>query len=107
MPPEPSVTSASEGAAVMDLEVIVGAVAKKLRTPRPEVGEPGDVQLGRQGGCLKKVDRGHACSLLNSMAANDNDFSLRALGVYKNKPAADAYVEDEQAADVQLAGGTR
>jgi hypothetical protein len=30
----------------MHLEVLVGAVAKKLRAARPEVGEPGDVLLG-------------------------------------------------------------
>jgi len=52
MPPEPSVTSASEAAAVMHLEVLVGAVAKELRAARPEVGKPGDVLLGRRGGCL-------------------------------------------------------
>ena len=46
-------------APVMHLEVLVGAVAKKLRAARPEVGEPGDVLLGSQGGCLVKVDRGH------------------------------------------------
>src|SRR5260221_14761874 len=48
----------------MHLEVIVGAVAKKLRAARPEVGEPGDVLLGRRGSCLVQVDRGHAFSLL-------------------------------------------
>src|SRR2546427_528612 len=52
------------GATVMHLEVLVGAVAKKLRAARPEVGEPGDVLLGRRGGCLVQVDRGHAFSLL-------------------------------------------
>ena len=45
----------------MHLEVPVGAVAKELRAPGPEVGEPGDVLLGRQGGCLVQVDCGHAC----------------------------------------------
>src|SRR5258707_7559769 len=48
----------------MHLEVLIGAVAKELRAARPEVGEPGDVLLGRRGGCLVEVDRGHACSLL-------------------------------------------
>ncbi len=33
-------------ATVMDLEVLVSAVAKELRAARPEVGEPGDVLLG-------------------------------------------------------------
>ena len=47
----------------MHLEVPVGAVAKELRAPGPEVGEPGDVLLGRRGGCLVQVDRGHACLL--------------------------------------------
>src|SRR4029077_16109838 len=51
------------GATVMHLEVLVGAVAKKLRAARPEVGEPGYVLLGRRGGCLVQVDRGHACPL--------------------------------------------
>jgi hypothetical protein len=49
---------------VMHLEVLVGAVSKELRAARPEVGEPGDVLLGRQGGGLVEVDRGHAFSLL-------------------------------------------
>jgi hypothetical protein len=40
----------------MHLEVLVGAVAKELRAARPEVGEPGDVLLGCQGGCLVEVD---------------------------------------------------
>src|ERR1700730_9888499 len=47
----------------MHLEVLVGAVAKKLRAARPKVGAPGDVLLGRRGGCLVQVDRGHACPL--------------------------------------------
>src|SRR5262245_23112262 len=52
------------GATVMHLEVVVGAVAKKLRAARPKVGEPGDVLLGRRGGCLVQMDRGHACPFL-------------------------------------------
>src|SRR5712672_2469137 len=63
MPPEPSVTSACEGATVLHLEVLIGAVAEKLRAARPKVGEPGDVLLGRRGGCLVQADRGHACPL--------------------------------------------
>jgi hypothetical protein len=39
----------------MHLEVLIGAVAKKLRATRPEVGEPGDVLLGRQRSCLVKI----------------------------------------------------
>jgi hypothetical protein len=35
------------GAAGMHLEVFVGAVAKELRATKAEVGEPGDVLLGR------------------------------------------------------------
>jgi hypothetical protein len=35
------------GATVMHLQVLVSAVAKKLRAARPEVGEPGNVLLGR------------------------------------------------------------
>lgn len=61
----------------MHFEVLVGAVAKDLRAARPEVGEPGDVLLGGRGGCLVEVDRGHACSLLNSM--RDDDGSLADL----------------------------
>jgi hypothetical protein len=38
------------GAAVMNLEVFVGAIAKELRAARPEVGEPGDELLRRRGG---------------------------------------------------------
>jgi hypothetical protein len=33
-------------APVVHLEVLVGAVAKELRTAGPEVGKPGDVLLG-------------------------------------------------------------
>src|SRR5262249_25268243 len=47
----------------MDLEVLVGAVAKELRAARPEVGEPGDVLSRRQGGCLVHVDRPHVLPL--------------------------------------------
>ena len=51
------------GAAVMHPEVLVRAVAKELRAARPEIGEPGNVLFGRQGGCLVQVDGGHACPL--------------------------------------------
>ena len=44
----------------MHLEVRVGAVAKELRASRPEVGEPGNVLLGRCSGRPMEVDRGHA-----------------------------------------------
>src|SRR5215471_3542235 len=43
----------------MHLEVLVRAVGKELLAPRSEVGEPGDVLLGRQGGCLVEMKRGH------------------------------------------------
>jgi hypothetical protein len=39
----------------MHFEVLVGAVAKDLRAAKPEVGEPGDVLLGRQSGRLVKM----------------------------------------------------
>jgi hypothetical protein len=42
-------------AEMMHLEVRVGAVAKKLRAARSEVGESGYVLLGRQSGCLTEV----------------------------------------------------
>jgi hypothetical protein len=48
----------------MHLEVVISAVAEKLRAAGPEVGEPGNLLLGRQGGCLVQVDRGHGCPLL-------------------------------------------
>jgi len=51
------------GAPIMYLEVLVSAVAEKLRPAGPEVGEPGNVLLGRQGCCLVQVDRGHAFPL--------------------------------------------
>jgi hypothetical protein len=35
-------------AKMMYLEVLVGAVAEQLRAARPEVGESGDILLGRQ-----------------------------------------------------------
>ena len=38
------------------LLVLVRAVAKELRTAGPEVGESGDVLLGRQSCCLVEVD---------------------------------------------------
>ena len=44
---------------LMHFEVLIGAVAKKLRAARPAVGEPGDVLLGRQSSDLMKMDRGH------------------------------------------------
>jgi hypothetical protein len=44
---------------------------RTVRAARPEVGESGDVLLGGQGGCLVEVDRGHACSLLNSMRSDE------------------------------------
>ena len=47
----------------MDLEVLVGAIAKKLRAARPEVGEPGDVLSRRQGSRLMHVDRRHVLPL--------------------------------------------
>src|SRR5277367_2852409 len=46
-------------AQLMHLEVLIGAVAKDLRTARPEVGEPCDVLLGCQSSCHMKIDRGH------------------------------------------------
>jgi hypothetical protein len=46
----------------MHFEVIVRAVGEQLRAARPEVGEPGDKLLGRRGGRLVEVDRGHGCS---------------------------------------------
>src|ERR1700721_2452792 len=48
----------------MHFEVLVSAVAKELRAAWPEIGEPGDVLIGRRGGCLVQVDCGHAFSLL-------------------------------------------
>jgi AcrR family transcriptional regulator len=42
----------------VDLEVAVGAVAEQLRATWPEVGEAGDVLLGRRGGGLVEVERG-------------------------------------------------
>jgi hypothetical protein len=46
-------------AQVMHLEVRVGAVAKELRATRPEIGESGDVLLGRRCRRPMKVDGGH------------------------------------------------
>src|SRR6267142_297925 len=46
-------------APVMHLEVRVGAVAKELRATRPEIGQSGDVLLGRRCGRAMKVDGGH------------------------------------------------
>jgi len=49
-------------ATTVHLHAIVGAVTEELRSYRPEIGEPGNVQLGRQGCCLVQVDCRHACS---------------------------------------------
>ena len=40
----------------MYLEVLVGAVPKKLRAARPKVGEGGDELLWCRGGSLVEVD---------------------------------------------------
>jgi hypothetical protein len=50
----------------MHLEVLIGAIAKKFRTTRSEVGEPSDVLLGRQRGSLMEVNRGHVLLLVDS-----------------------------------------
>jgi hypothetical protein len=47
----------------MHLEVVVRAVAEQFRAARSEVGEPGNEPLGRHGGRLMKVDRGHGVLL--------------------------------------------
>jgi hypothetical protein len=51
------------GALVMHFEVIVGAVGKELRPAGAEVGERGDELLGRRGGRLMELDRGHGVHL--------------------------------------------
>src|ERR1700730_5991384 len=48
----------------MYLEVRVGAVAEELRASRPEVGEAGNVLLGRCSGRPMEVNRGHARGFL-------------------------------------------
>jgi hypothetical protein len=53
-------------AAVVNLEVVVGAVAKELRAAWPEVGEAGDELLGRGGSRLVKVDRGHVSTVIRN-----------------------------------------
>src|SRR5262245_36392755 len=50
-------------AALMHLEVLVGAVAEQLRAAGPEIGEPGDVLFGCRRCRLMKVQRSHVCSL--------------------------------------------
>src|SRR4029453_1984094 len=50
----------------MPLQIPIGTIAKELRAAWPEVGEPGNELLGRRGGRLFEVDRGHAYSLLES-----------------------------------------
>src|SRR5262249_4592939 len=52
------------GASLMNLHVLVGAVAKELRAAGTEVREPGDVLIGRQRGRLMKMQRSHLSSLL-------------------------------------------
>ena len=53
MPLEPFRDVGQRAAPVMHFEVFVGAAAKELQAVRPEVGDPGNVLLGRQGSdCL-------------------------------------------------------
>jgi hypothetical protein len=52
----------------MHLHVFVGTVAEEFPAAGPEVGEPGDVLLGSQAGCLMEMDCGHV--LLLSLAGN-------------------------------------
>src|SRR5260370_41279527 len=66
----------------MHLEVVVGAVAKKLRAARPEVSEPGDVLLGCRSGCMVQVDRGHACLLFASLVSRNTESSFDYSGRY-------------------------
>src|SRR5262249_60655102 len=66
----------------MHLEVLVSAVAEKLRAPGSEVGEPGDILLGRQGCCLVQVDRGHACLPFTSRASRYSESSFDYSGRY-------------------------
>jgi hypothetical protein len=65
-----------QAASAMHFEVLVGAVAKELRAARPEVGEPGDVLLGRQCGCSVKVDCGHIHYLNFYNNYNDADAKM-------------------------------
>jgi hypothetical protein len=51
----------------MYLKVLIGAIAKELRAAGPEVGEPGDVLLGREEGALVKMEGGHGFSPLVQM----------------------------------------
>jgi TetR/AcrR family transcriptional repressor of nem operon len=48
---------------LMNFQVLVGTVAEELRAAGPEVGEAGNVLLGRQAGCLVKMDGGHVLLL--------------------------------------------
>src|SRR5262245_4626713 len=50
------------GAALMHLEVLVGAVAEQLRAAGPEIGEPGDVLFGCRRCRPMKMQRSHVCS---------------------------------------------
>jgi hypothetical protein len=65
----------------MDLEVFVGAIAKEFRPARPEVGEPGDVLLGRQDGCLVKVDGGHCVSPLCRIGLKTAAYMMTVMGL--------------------------
>jgi hypothetical protein len=40
------------GAPVMHFEIFVGAITKKFRAARPEIGQPGDELLRSRGGGL-------------------------------------------------------
>ena len=52
----------------MDLEVLVGTVAKEFRATGAEVREAGHKLLSRQGGCLVEVNLLHVLSKDTRMA---------------------------------------
>src|SRR5690349_3797662 len=43
----------------MNLQILIGAVAKELRAPWSKIGEPGDELLGCSGRCQVEVNCGH------------------------------------------------
>src|SRR5215510_14160096 len=72
----------------MDLQILIGAVAKELCAAGPEIGEPGDELFGRRGGCLFEVNRGHVHSLPHS-----SSWICLALYVINHNGAVSAQLE--------------
>src|ERR1700733_2942088 len=57
---------------LMHLKVLIRAVAKEPRAARPEVGESGDILLGREGSYLVKMDGRHLLILSGEHCSSES-----------------------------------